>query len=85
MSSVIFSDYIHFTTDEVTKVAGYPTCSNLKNCRKELAALFSTVDCTIPEAKTHGHAFLTYTDLQWLAKVNIAALVAAPTLPGDLI
>ena len=61
---------------------GDPTHKNLKYCRKELVAIFATVNCTIDEAKNRGHSFLAYTDLQWLTKTNITATVPIPVHPG---
>ena len=43
---------------EITKNYGDPTHKNLKYCKKELAAIFATVDCKIDEAKNLVHSFL---------------------------
>ena len=74
-----------FDGGEITKNDGDPTHKNLKYCRKYLAAIFATVDCTIDEAKNRGHSFLAYTNLQWLSKTNITATVPIPVRPGEFI
>ena len=66
-----------------TKNDGDPTHKNLKYCRKELVAIFATVNCTIDEAKNRGHSFLAYTNLHGLAKTNITATVPIPVHPGE--
>ena len=72
-----------FDGAEITKNDGGPTHKNLKYCRKELAAIFATVNCTIDEAKNREHSLLAYTDLQWLPKTNITATVPIPVQPGE--
>ena len=49
--TMISTDSTLFDGAEITKNGGDPTHKNLKYCRKELAAIFATVDCTIDEAK----------------------------------
>ena len=72
-----------FDGTEITKNDGGPTHKNLKYCRKELAAIFATVNCTIDKAKNREHSLLAYTDLQWLPKTNITATVSIPVQPGE--
>ena len=79
------TDSTLFDGADITKNDGEPTHKNLKYCRKELAAIFATFDCTIDEAKNWGHSFLAYTDLQWLSKTNITATVPIPVLLGEFI
>ena len=80
---MISTDSSLFDGADITKNDGDPTHKNLKYCRKELAAIFATVNFTIDEAKNRGHSFLAYTDLQWLAKMNITATVPIPVHPGE--
>ena len=48
---MISTDSTLFDGAEITKNYSDPTHKNLKYCRKELAAIFATVNCTIDEAK----------------------------------